>query len=305
MAETLSKHLLFVLNPISGDIDKEELEQRLAAFCEENAFRFSLYKTTGSDDCQKLQSTIDSIHPDAVIAIGGDGTVNMVGTLLIGKDIPLGIIPQGSGNGLSKDLRIPQDIEGALEVIAKFEVHAIDTLELNGQPSLHLSDLGFNALIVKRFDEGTTRGPAAYAFHVVKEYVTYQPKYYEVVTDTENFSGKAFMVTIANANMFGSNATINPTGRVDDGMFEVCILEEFPKTQAIGILYDLFTAGIHTSLHSRIIHCTEATIKNVEHEFTQIDGEPTELGEEIKVRILAHSLKVILPAEGPKEPEQA
>ena len=97
--------------------------------------------------------------------------------------------------------------------------------------------------------------------------------------------------------MFGSNATINPTGKVDDGLFEVCILEEFPKTEGISILYDLFTAGIHTSLRSRILHCTEATIHNPEAEVTQIDGEPAQLEETIQVRILPKSLKVILPRE--------
>ncbi len=297
MNNSPQKHLLFVINPISGDIDKSEMEQQLKEFCGVNHFQFSLYQTTGQDDCLHLQQLIDETKPDAVIAVGGDGTVNLVGTTLIGKDVALGIIPQGSGNGLSKDLKIPQDTEAALEVIAGFNVHPIDTLEINGHPSLHLSDLGFNALIVKRFSEGEKRGLAAYAFHVVKEYVSYEPKYYEITTDREEFKGNAFMVTIANANMFGSNATINPTGKVDDGVFEVCVLEEFPKTEGITILYDLFTAGIHTSLRSRIMHCTQATIRNTMHEVTQIDGEPVELEETIQATIRPHSLKVILPKE--------
>lgn len=293
----MNKRLLFVINPISGDIDKSATEQQLRDFCAVNHFDFSLYPTTGQRDQEQLRQEIDRLHPDAVIAVGGDGTVNLAGTPLIGKDIALGIVPLGSGNGLSKDLKIPQDFEAALDVIAGFYVHPIDTLELNGHPSLHLSDLGFNALIVKRFSEGEKRGLASYAFHVVREYVSYQPRYYEIKTDREEFKGKAFMVTVANANMFGSNATINPTGKVDDGEFEVCILEEFPKTEGVAILYDLFTAGIHTSLHSRILHCRQASIFNVEEEVTQIDGEPLDLGKHIEVRIRPSSLRVILPRE--------
>jgi diacylglycerol kinase family enzyme len=293
----MKKRLLFVINPISGDIDKSESEQLLRDFCTVNHFDFHLYQTTGQDDKHQLQRKIERLQPDAVIAVGGDGTVNLAGTALIGKEIALGIVPLGSGNGLSKDLKIPQDFEAALEVIAGFNIHPIDTLELNGHPSLHLSDVGFNALIVKRFSEGEKRGLASYAFHVVREYVNYQPKYYEVKTDREEFKGKAFMVTVANANMFGSNATINPTGKVDDGEFEVCILEEFPKTEGVAILYDLFTAGIHTSLRSRILHCRQASIFNTEEEVTQIDGEPIDLGKHIEAHIKPASLRVILPTE--------
>jgi diacylglycerol kinase family enzyme len=293
----MEKRLLFVINPISGDIDKSESEQLLRDFCTVNHFDFHLYQTTGEDDKSQLQQEIERVHPDAVIAVGGDGTVNLAGTALIGKDIALGIVPLGSGNGLSKDLKIPQDFEAALEVIAGFNVHPIDTLELNGHPSLHLSDAGFNALIVKRFSEGEKRGLASYAFHVVREYVNYQPRYYEIKTDREEYKGKAFMVTVANANMFGSNATINPTGKVDDGEFEVCILEEFPKAEGVAILYDLFTAGIHTSLRSQILHCRQASIFNAEGEVTQIDGEPIDLGKHIEVRIRPASLRVILPLE--------
>jgi len=293
----MQKQLLFVINPISGDIDKSETEQLLKDFCAVNQFGFSLYQTTGEDDKIKLEAQISQLRPNAVIAVGGDGTVNLAGTSLIGKEIALGIVPLGSGNGLSKDLKIPQDFDAALEVIAEFYIHAIDTLELNGHPSLHLSDAGFNALIVKRFSEGETRGLAGYAFHVLREYVNYQPKYYEVITDREEFKGKAFMVTVANANMFGSNATINPTGKVDDGEFEVCILEEFPKAEGVAILYDLYTAGIHTSLRSRILHCTRATIFNMEGELTQIDGEPVELGKTIEVTIKPQSLRILLPRD--------
>jgi diacylglycerol kinase family enzyme len=230
-----------------------------------------------------------------VVAIGGDGTVNLVGTMLINKNVPLGIIPQGSGNGLSKDLKIPQDFEQALAVIGQFKVSKIDTLRINGIPSLHLSDVGFNALIVKRFSEGDRRGPGAYAWNLMKEYVGYQPKEYEVITDRDHFRGKAFMVTIANANMFGSNATINPDGEVDDGIFEICILTEFPKTAGINILYQMYQSDINDSPYSHVFRCRHATIHNLEKELIQIDGEPVDTVDKLEVKILARSLQVLVP----------
>ena len=287
--------LLFVINPISGGIDKEDADGRIEEFCRSHGIEPHFFHTTGEDDANRIWFLSSELRPDAIVAVGGDGTVNLVGTMLIDKNIPLGIIPQGSGNGLSKDLNIPQDFEESLQVLPQFNVQAIDTLQINGKPSLHLGDLGFNALIVKRFDEGETRGPAAYAWHVAKEYVGYQPREYEVITDSETFRGKAFMVAIANANTFGSNAKINPEGMIDDGQFEVCILEEFPKMEGIGILYQLFNGEIHNSLRSRILQCRQATILNLEREYLQIDGEIIDSPERVEVVIKPGSLKVLLP----------
>ncbi len=295
------RKLLFVINPISGGVNKDDAEEVITTFCQSQDIEALFYRTTGEEDENQIWQLHQVHRPDGIVAVGGDGTVNMVGTMLIDKDIPLGIIPQGSGNGLSKDLKIPQDFTESLQVLSKFHVTPIDTLEINGEPSLHLSDLGFNALVVKCFSEGDTRGPAAYAWHVAKEYVSYQPKEFEVVTDTEQFSGKAFMIAIANANTFGSNAMINPMGMIDDGMFEICVLEEFPKLEGIGILYQLFNGEINNSLRSRIIHCRKATIYNPEGELLQIDGEPMGSPREVNVVIKQHSLRVILPEYAPED----
>jgi diacylglycerol kinase (ATP) len=287
------KNILFVINPISGDVDKTNLEVELAAFAKENGFTPSFFFTTGRKDKKRLKALINWDTPGLIVAVGGDGTVSLVGDLLINTNKTLGIIPMGSGNGLSKDIGIPQEFDEALEVLVEGEVHAIDTLLINGIASLHLSDLGFNALVVKRFAEGQRRGPAAYAWHVMREYVGYQSCEYEVKTADHYFKGKAFMLTIANANMFGSNATINPQGIINDGYFEICILEEFPKTAGIGILYQMFSAEIHQSLHSRIIRCREAIIRNPQKSPIQIDGEPYDNMEELKVSILPSSLRVL------------
>lgn len=288
-------NLLFVINPIAGDIDKEELEDEIRTACAEHQFNCTIYRTTGKADPEQIKQLIDQNGYDAVFAVGGDGTVSLVGALLINTNIPLGIIPLGSGNGLSKDLGIPQDTEEALQLIHEHVVRNIDTIDLNGQPSIHLSDLGFNALVVKRFCEGDKRGPGAYVWIALQEYMNYEPKFYRIETDTENFEGEAFMVTIANANAFGSNAAINPSGILNDGRFEICLIEPFPKAAAPALLFRMYTDNIDGSVYTRRISCHRATVYNVDREVVHIDGEPAELGEEIKVTMHPKSLKVILP----------
>lgn len=296
MEQEKQRNLLFVLNPIAGDIEKEDLKEDIDIICQEHGIKYEMYTTSGEDDSEKLKKKLQEFNYDAVYAIGGDGTVSMVGDLLIGTSTPLGIIPLGSGNGLSKDLDIPQDTEEALELIHTFVVRNIDTITLNGMPSIHLCDLGFNALVVKRFCDGDTRGPGSYAWIALQEYLSYEPKQYRIETDTDTFEGKAFMVTVANANAWGSNASINPDGILNDGMFEICLIEPFPRAASIGILYKLYTDSIDTSVYTRILKCRRATIYNLDHELMHIDGEPVETAEKIEVEMHPKSLKVILPS---------
>lgn len=288
-------NLLFVLNPIAGDIEKDDLKEDIQAICQEHGIRYEIYTTTGENDAENLKKYLGENKYDGVFAVGGDGTVSLVGALLIGTGTPLGIIPLGSGNGLSKDLDIPQDTEEALELIHSHVVRNIDTITLNGMPSIHLSDLGFNALVVERFCEGDTRGPGSYVWIALQEYLGYEPKSYKIETDNGNFEGKAFMVTVANANAWGSNASINPDGVLNDGRFEICLIEPFPKAASLGILYKLYTDSIDSSVYTKIIQCRRAAIYNLDREVMHIDGEPVEAAEKIEVEMHAKSLKVILP----------
>ena len=290
--------LLVVLNPISGDdIDKEETEMLIKAFCDQAGIGLAVYKTTPdlAADQRTIRSYVADRKPDAVVAVGGDGTVSLVANLLIGSPVPMGILPMGSGNGLSKDLGIPQGLEEALAVVAEFNVRNIDTLDVNGAPCVHIGDIGFNALIVDRFTHDEGRGITTYAWNTVKEYTDYQPKHYRVETDGGNFAGEAFMVAFTNANAFGSNTTINPGGVVDDGRFEVCIIRNFPKLEGVGILYRLLTGEIDQSMHYQIIQCTRAVIHNPDGELMQIDGEPLPPTERVEINIRPGSLHVVVP----------
>lgn len=294
-------HLLFVLNPISGDISKTELENTIATYCAERGRQARFYHTTGTDDLARLRQYLAEHPYDAVFAAGGDGTASLVAEALLDGAVPLGILPLGSGNGLSKDLGIPQDTLDALKLTWDYELRVMDTLRVGGWFSVHLADLGFNALIVERFDQGNTRGPGAYVRIATQEYLSYQPENYRIETDRETWEGQAFMLTIANARTFGSNVIINPDSHLDDGEFEICLIDPFPGTAAPGILYSLYTSGFDASEYTRRLRCQWAriTVPGATRVLAQIDGEPHELPVPIEVSIRPRSLRVLAPATEP------
>jgi diacylglycerol kinase family enzyme len=299
MTETspILRRLLFVLNPISGDIDKAGVQDLIRQVCTDRGRHAGIYETSGEDDLRKLKQYLQDHDFDAVFAAGGDGTVNLVAQALSGTERPMGILPLGSGNGLSKDLGIPQDPEAALGLVWEHRVQTVDTLQVGGHFAAHLADLGFNALIVERFAAGGTRGPGAYVRLALQEYMRYQPARYRVETDEETWEGEAFMLTIANARTFGSNVVINPASRMDDGRFEVCVIEPFPATAAPGILYQLYTEGFDESAYTRRMQCRRVRIEvpGEAQVRVQVDGEPLLLPAPVEATINAQSLRVLVP----------
>lgn len=292
--EVKERKYLFVVNPIAGGRDKDKLPAQINKFCDVAQCNYRLFHTTGGDDLPKIKQIYDVFSPDAVIAIGGDGTVNLVGNLLLHTGVPMGIIPLGSGNGLAKDLGLPIDIVAAFNVIHRFEYKNIDTLSFNGKLCFHLCDLGFNARVVHKFAKSLMRGKFSYLWYGLQEFFTFKSFPYKIKSRIGDYEGHAFMMIISNANKFGTNVSINPLGEIDDGWFEVSIIKPFSKWAVPYIFYHLMRDTIYRTSYYKIIRSRKVLINNKSGEFSHIDGEPVETSENIVVEIVPNSLKVLL-----------
>lgn len=291
------ERFLFVINPIAGAEDnKGEFLELVESESKVYGWTYKTYETTGKNDPAQVKKIIESYDPEAVIAVGGDGTVNMVAHILAGTGRVFGIIPGGSGNGLSKDLRIPQNnFKAAFEILLHGQVKEIDTLKANEHFFMHLADIGFNAHIVKLFSKSKSRGLLTYMKFVLKEFYKYPVHYYKIETDNGSYSGRAFMITIANSNQFGSNLTINPDGDWSDGKFEVIIIKPFPKNQSLMLFLRLLTKKIKFSPYCIILKCTKAKITCKNKRSLQYDGEIGKKVREANFSIKHRNLKIIVP----------
>ncbi|NVO84260.1 hypothetical protein HW556_05150 [Hymenobacter sp. P5252] len=292
------QRLLFVLNPISGDINKSQLRDTIAAYCAERGRQAEFFDTAGEQDLDRLRHLLTAAQPpDAVFAAGGDGTVSMVAEALAGSVVPLGILPLGSGNGMAKDLGIPLALTDALALTWQHDIRQLDTLRVGGRFTVHLADMGFNACVVKRFAEGDVRGPGAYVRIATQEYGSYEPGTYHIETEHENWQGDAFMLTIANANTFGSNVVINPDRELDDGQFEICLIAPFPGRAAPGLLYRLYTSDFDSSDYTHRLSCHRAriTVPGASEVLVQLDGEPYMLSCPVEISLQPRSLRVLVP----------
>ncbi|HYG40932.1 MAG TPA: diacylglycerol kinase family protein [Cytophagales bacterium] len=289
--------VLFVLNPVSGGRDKENVVAYIDTFCREHHLRHKIYKTTGENDESHIRMILSEFSPEIMVAVGGDGTVNQCASIVTNTSCILGIIPLGSGNGLSKDLNIPQnDTEAALSLLLKPSFKSIDTLIANGHFFVHLCDIGFNATIVRSYSMSNRRGLLTYAYYMVRHFISYKSsRYYITVDDAKRFKVRAFMITAANSNRFGSNITINPNGKEDDGIFELIIIKAFPYKELPKLMWQIFWKKIHFSPYSRILSARKVSIIHKRGKTLQVDGEILGRFKRVNIEIIPSSLKVIVP----------
>ena len=115
--------LLFIVNPISGGVNKEPFLNDAKQLCNRYGITLTIFKTTGKNDKEQLHQVLQEVQPDKVAAVGGDGTVLFAAICLLDSGLPLGIIPQGSANGMAKELRVNTNAIEALKDIIMSEVY--------------------------------------------------------------------------------------------------------------------------------------------------------------------------------------
>ena len=284
---------MLVINPIAGGTDKEHIKNAVREKATKKKFELEVYETTGEKDGERVSSLINEANIFRILIAGGDGTVREIADVVKKRDVFIGIIASGSANGLALNLGIPDDLEGQLQIAFQDDYIAMDVLEIDGETSLHIADLGVNAALIKNYEESEIRGKLGYLLQALPTLAA--SKYPFEVTVEANGSTitvEAILVAIANAQKFGTGANINPTGQLDDGEFEVLLFKNFNIPEILKTFYG------DNSLNSdfvTVIKTTQAKITTIEPIPFQIDGEFMGSRSKIMVKMGKEKLKVLSP----------
>ncbi len=284
----------FIVNPISGIRAKGvNRVRRVAKFVESKGLDATLWETAFHGHATQLARQALESGYERVICVGGDGTINEVGKVLIGTGIRFGIVPMGSGNGLARHLGVPLEFEKALEFSVSDCSKYIDTGEANGHAFFNVMGLGFDAELGKRFNESKSRGFLSYfkiGFSVLSKYrsVVYRIESIEGVQST-----KAYIVAIANSSHYGSNAYIAPDASVTDGKLNLVAVSTPGAIQSFFVGLRLFNKSIYASRFVKGIAASEFTLGLPAPGFFHVDGEIIECGETVTVVARPKSLRVV------------
>lgn len=289
--------LLFIINPISGGKEKSDWEAQIREYFQASPHSMEFFLLTGKDDEASVRHYVQTIKPDRVVGVGGDGTIKMIAEELMGKAIPLGIIPAGSANGMAKELGIAADVHAALDIAVNGTPKKIDAVNINGEPCIHLSDIGLNAMLVKSFEKSDSRGMWGYGKAVFKMLAQKQKMKLQITTDEGTVQRKAYMVVVANASMYGTGATINPDGDVADGKFEAVVVRRLNLWE-LGKL--LITHKPFDPDKVEIFSTKNLEISARHSAYFQVDGEYRGRVRQLKAAIMPACIEVMVPVAAEK-----
>jgi diacylglycerol kinase family enzyme len=281
-----------IINPISGGARPDAAERRAAvasrllASCAEEG---EIFVTERKGHARELAAAAVGRGARLIVAWGGDGTVNEVGSAIASGLAALGIVPSGSGNGLARDLGVSRRPEDALWQAFRAVPRPIDVGELGGRLFFNLAGIGFDAHVASRFDRAAgRRGFSSYVRISIRELLSYQAETYRIGSG----SRLALLVTIANGSQFGNGLRIAPRARLDDGKLELVVFEEVSRLRTFAALPRLFANRAIGTRGYSAEPIERATIECDRPMLFHIDGEPVQGPMRLEARVHPGALRV-------------
>ena len=296
--------IAFIVNPVSGTGGKTSLLRQIQqTFTPAAGWETDIYQTTGHGDAYRAALAYrEQGGMTAVVAVGGDGTVNQVAKALVHSGIPMGILPTGSGNGLARHLNIPISVPKALAVLQAFHTMDIDSGSLNGEAFFCTAGIGFEANVGSRFNTAPIRGLPSYMAISAMEYLQYHPESYKIYVGEQLLEPEAFLVTFANGAQWGNNVFIAPDADITDGLLDMVIWKRTPAMGMPMMAVQLLTRKIGKSGHIEHIRGAAFRVERKQEGWVQMDGESCKMGASLSVEVHPRSLKVIAGRSETKHP---
>lgn len=289
------KHLVFIVNPKSGVERNKIIQNAIEATLDHDQYTHEIVNTQYAKHGIELAKQAAQKGAFAVVAVGGDGSVNDIANGLDGTDTALAIIPKGSGNGTARTLGIPLDIHAALKVINKGNSIKMDIAFANDRLFISNAGVAFDALIAKKFAKSVRRGMLMYSWLVTKYLWLYKNRTFDIVVDGKELKERAFIVCVCNMQQFGYNFKIAPEASWTDGLFDVIIIRRFPKILGGIVALRAMTGTITKSPYVKFMRAKEVTISNPILKLMQTDGDAHDCEPTIHFKLKPAAQKVIVP----------
>lgn len=293
------RHIVAIINPVSGTGKKDKIPRLIDTVVNHDTNDVSIIATEYAGHAREIAAQAASDGADVVIAIGGDGTVNEVGSALCNTNTALAIIPCGSGNGLARHLRIPMNASRALQIINDGVVGQFDYCTINGRPFFCTCGMGFDAAVSYKFSNEGTRGFITYIKTTLTEYFKYKPQEYLIDIDGAKLRERAFVIACCNAAQYGNNAYIAPRATMQDGLIDVTVMHPFNALQSPILGARLFLKQLGHDHHVSIYRGKRVVIERDHDDVVHIDGDPMTLPARLAIEIVHHGINILVPPSLP------
>lgn len=286
-----------IINPISGTKNKAGLDTMVVEALRPLDWDVHVTFTRGHGDATSLAKSAVEEGCEAVLAAGGDGTINETAAALCGTGVILGILPCGSGNGLARHIGIPIDLRKGLKVILEDKPIEMDYATVNGRKFFCTCGVGFDAAVSEAFARKKARGKLNYIKSAFETFASYQPELYTIIANGRKITEEAFLVAICNASQYGNNAYIAPSASVRDGLLDITIVHSGNPLSTALVGVDMLTGMIEKNMLIETFRTDNLSILRENPGPSHIDGEPMELEERLDIKCMHKGLRVFAPKE--------
>ncbi|MBI4577625.1 MAG: diacylglycerol kinase family lipid kinase [Planctomycetes bacterium] len=232
--------VLIVVNPISGKGQGRAILPRVRRGVRSLGYAVDTVITRGAGDARRAVETANGVS--AVVAVGGDGTINEVLNGLAGRRLPVAIYPAGTGNILGKELDLAASPQALVDLLRDRRVSWFDLVEVESAtapstagPSARfhrrfaaVAGIGFDASIVRELSslrEGSIH-MAYYTIPILKVLATYDFPPLRLEVDGRVVSEGAGFAIVGNVASYGGPLRLVPRASSDDGLMDVCVFRK-------------------------------------------------------------------------------
>ena len=292
----MNRRLFIVANPSTGTKKLEYILRELMDFCVARDFDFEVFLTAATQNAWKtVEKHLDESYTDLGI-VGCDGTINEAVNGLK-HDIPVTIIPNGTGNDFVKNIDIGEDLEEHIQVIRSGKIKTIDLGVCNNRKFVNGVGVGFDGQIVADMTKKKSilTGPAKYYYFVLRILATYKSRSFRFTQDKRLQQKELILMTVANGTTFGGSFKLTPEAEINDSILDVCEVGKMSGLKRFMNIHRL-QEGTHDKLKEVVFsRCKHLHIDENPDLNAHIDGEyfgtpPFEFG------ILPNALKIRVKA---------
>jgi YegS/Rv2252/BmrU family lipid kinase len=268
------RRFLVILNPIAGRRRRVFLRKTIEHL-ERAGFIVTIAETTQRGDAEAMAS--EAAHgadrPDAVVAAGGDGTINEVANGLIGTGMSMGIIPMGTANVLASELDIGAWSGPVSRTLIEGETRPIHMGEVDGRRFVMMAGVGYDARVTSRIDMRLKYrwGKAAYGLAGLMEWLETPSAPFEAVIDGKSY--EAGWMIAANGRRYAGRYIIAPMARLDAPSLTVCLMPGCGRGDMFRYLAAIGRDRLHKEKDVQFIEAREVLVPAAPGALIEIDGD--------------------------------
>lgn len=240
---------LIAINPHSGNGRGSAVAAEVIRYLSLHDISYRSIAAASADELiNSLTREVESKPYSGVIAVGGDGLAHLVMQICVPRHLPFAVVPAGTGNDFVRTLGWSlDDIEPLLERITTTEATPIDLGNVDSEWFGAILSTGFDSVVNERANTlKWPSGPQRYNVAIALELPRFKPATYEITCDGESFTTEAMLVAVGNGKSYGGGMNICPQAQLNDGLFDLIILEPVSKVEFLKVFPRVYS-GSHIS----------------------------------------------------------